>query len=99
VNRIKEKILSEKMIVVYVKSDGCSVCEPLFEKVSNLCKVKNIPIEKLDVIEDREFVAQESLFSAPMILFYVEGKLVIKEGRFLRLDELERQIHRYLEII
>ena len=53
----------------------------------------------VDLNETKEISGQLSIFSAPTILVYFEGKETIRASRNMHIEELREQIDRYYKMI
>lgn len=54
-----------------------------------------IKFKKINIDECTEIAGQFSIFTIPAILFFINGKEVIRKARFISMDELEENISRY----
>lgn len=74
--------------------------DALFCKVDNMLssypKVKSI---KIDIDESPSLCAELSVFIAPTILIFAQGKETLRESRFIVLNELQKNLNRYYNLI
>lgn len=96
VDTLKNLIESESAVAVYFSAPNCGVCHALRPKVEalfstdfRLIKFIHIEIEKSPGISG-EF----SVFSAPTLLVFFEGKEFLRKVRLMGIQELQRIIQR-----
>ncbi|EDS77356.1 thioredoxin family protein [Clostridium massiliodielmoense] len=99
---IKNFISTNKLALIYVtsKMETCSVCHMLLPKIQEqLKKYSKLEIGTVDSSEVLEVAGEFSIFSLPLIMFYAEGKEVLREGRFITMDDLKSTVDRYYNFI
>jgi thioredoxin 1 len=87
-------IADNSFVLVYFSGPNCSVCQAVKPKIEKLV-VENLP--ELVLIEIKteiqpELAARFSVFTVPVILFFVEGKEYIREVRFIDISILKQKI-------
>ncbi len=82
----------ERALLLFVKTDNCSVCEGLFPQVKALKIDFPIPFYKVNVAEVPELAGQLSLFTAPVVLLFNEGAEYARFARFIRIEELKYRL-------
>lgn len=87
-----EYVERERALLLFVKTDNCSVCEGLYPQVKALKVGFSIPFYKVNVAEVPEIAGQFSLFTAPVVLLFNEGKEYARFARFIRIEELKRRL-------
>lgn len=102
IEEIKNFISTNKLALVYVTSklETCSVCHMLLHKIQEqLNKFPKLEIGTVDASEVLEVAGEFSIFSLPLIIFYAEGKEVLREGRFIAMNYLKDTVERYYDLI
>lgn len=100
IDEIKNFIKSNKLALLYVSSAECTVCHALLPKIKEiLTRYPKIVSNRVDVGEIREIAGEFSIFTVPVVIFYVDGKEILRRGRFISIGELEENIDRYYRII
>lgn len=87
---------SHDMVLAYFSHDRCSVCKVLLPKVKALL-ANDFPKMKMsycDIDQVPETPAQNSVFTAPTILIFVQGKEYMRFSRNVGLDSLAQTIAR-----
>jgi len=64
--------------------------------LTNYPKVKSI---KISIDEFPSLRAEFSVFTAPTILLFTQGKETLRESRFIVINELDKNINRYYSLI
>jgi len=87
-----EYVECERALLLFVKTDNCSVCEGLYPQVTALKGDFPIPFYKVNVSEVPEIAGQLSLFTAPVVLLFHEGKEYARFARIIRMEELKYRL-------
>lgn len=93
---IENKINKNEMTLVYIWGNSCNVCYNLKQKIEEVIKSYpninsyDIELDKVDGIQ-----ARFSVFTVPIILFYIKGKETLRESRYLNIKEFKNNIDRY----
>ncbi len=87
-----EYVERERALLLFVKTDNCSVCEGLYPQVTALKVDFQIPFYQVNVAEVPEIAGQLSLFTAPVVLLFNEGKEYARFARFIRMEELKYRL-------
>lgn len=95
-----KRIEKEKMILLYFGDDTCSVCVDMKPKVINILnKYNKIDSAFIGINKNLELAREFNIFTMPAILLYIEGKEAIREARYLSVQELEKNIDRYYNLV
>lgn len=93
-----ETILQEhKQLLLFVKVDNCSVCEGLFPQVAALKQDFSFPFYVVNVSKTPEIAGQLSLFTAPVVLLFDNGKEYARFARFVPMAELKQRMTELIE--
>lgn len=81
---------------VYFSRESCNVCKTLKLKLIKFLSENfdKINFAYVDVELNRELAAQKNLFGVPIILFFSDGKEILRKNRFLSFEELSRELQR-----
>lgn len=88
---------TEKQLLLFVKTDHCSVCEGLYPQVAALQDNYSFPFYKVNVAVVPEMAGQLSLFTAPVVLLFHEGKETARFARFVQMEELKHRMSELAE--
>ncbi|MGX7245464.1 thioredoxin family protein [Enterococcus quebecensis] len=81
------------LVFLYVSQEDCSVCHVLQPKLTELLKkYPEIELREVEAHKVKEISAEYLIFSAPTMLFFVDGKEYIREGKFVQFKKLDAQI-------
>ncbi|MFC3886254.1 thioredoxin family protein [Bacillus songklensis] len=92
---IKEHSLS----FLYISRTNCSVCHALLPQVRDLMihfpfiQLGHINADKLE-----EIAGHFSIFTVPVLLLFVDGKELLREARFVHLEQLKEKIKKIYEL-
>lgn len=92
---------SEKATIIYFTSPMCNVCKTLRPKVMELMK-ENFPEMGryfVDISQTPEIPARFSIFSAPTIVVFLDGKEFARKSRAMSPAMLVEEIRRPYEIM
>ena len=83
---------------VYISRENCGVCHAVQPQVQEILKefptIKPIQVSADDV---PEVASQFTVFTVPALLLFAEKKEVIREARFVVMDDLRREFQRVVE--
>ena len=91
-----EKIKNEEKFLLYIKSEGCSVCEADFPKVKEITDKNNYTSYYIQADEMAEAVGQLNLYTAPVVILFYKGKEIHRQARFIDFSELDYRIKQTL---
>jgi thioredoxin-like negative regulator of GroEL len=91
----------EKATIVYFTSPKCNVCKTLRPKIMELMKEEFPEMGRyyVDVSESQELSANFTVFSAPTILVFLEGKEFARKSRSMSPNGLVEEIRRPYDIM
>lgn len=94
---VKKFIYKNKISLVYISMDNCKVCDAVFFKLQELLnefpKIKCIFVKANEV---PQILGEYLVFTAPTILFFLNGREVFRESRFVQFEKLKNHCE-YLE--
>ena len=74
---------------LYVSQEDCSVCHALRPKLTELLKqYPKIKLREVEADKIKAISAEYLIFSAPTLLFFVDGKEYLREGKFVQFKKL-----------
>lgn len=83
---------SEPKLLLFVKTDHCSVCEGLYPQVAELEEKYPFPFYKVNAAQVPEVAGQLSLFTAPVVLLFHQGKEMTRFARFVQMEQLKHRM-------
>lgn len=95
---IKNSLQDRGFVILYFSSNSCNVCINIFPKVKEMLKTyPDINLIKVDVEKIPSVTGEFSVFTLPCVIMFLEGKELIRQARFISLEELERNIKKLRE--
>lgn len=97
---IEDLIDQNEMLLIYFGSSTCGVCTDLKPKVKDMMKkYPKIHSIQVDVEKSIKLSAGYNMFTIPGIILFIEGKEVIREARHIGIQDLEKRISRYYNLL
>lgn len=99
-DRTEQFIKDNPLSFIYFSKNDCGVCQALLPKVKHLLTL--FPMIKFRVVHADEvegIVGRFSVFAAPTLLFFVDGKEYIRESRFVHIQVLQEKISKIYHLI
>ena len=98
IDQVLRYIKENKLTFVYISKENCGICHVIQPQVQEMLTefpaVKPIQVSADDI---PEVASQFTVFTVPALLLFVEGKEVIREARFVVMEELHRKFQRVVE--
>ncbi|MEI3604206.1 thioredoxin family protein [Pseudogracilibacillus sp. SE30717A] len=95
INDIEQLIQLNQLAFIYVTQPNCSVCHglrPQIEKIlKNYPKIKSCQVDASKV---PEIAGKFMIFTAPVLLLFVNGKEYIREARFVQTELFIKKIEK-----
>nr|WP_314462985.1 thioredoxin family protein [uncultured Clostridium sp.] len=97
---IDKFIIENKVTMLYFSSQNCSVCVVLLPKIKEILKkYSKIAFAKVEIDEVQLAVGKYSVFTAPTVIMFFEGKEIIRRSRLISVLELQEKIERFYNLI
>ena len=92
-----ESIVHENdAVLVYFSHEKCNVCKVLKPKIREMLS-ENFPEIKMfysDTVLYPEIAAQNSIFTVPTIIIYLDKKEFLRKSRNVGIEELKKELRR-----
>ena len=92
----QEIIHKNTAVLIYFSHEKCNVCKVLKPKIYNMLS-ENFPEVKMfysDTVLFPDIAAQNSIFTVPTIIIYLDNKEFIRKSRNIGIDELRKELER-----
>ncbi|MDF2521052.1 MAG: Thioredoxin domain protein [Clostridia bacterium] len=100
VESVEAFIKENRFAFVYFTTETCNVCKALFPKVEKMLEAyPEIKAARVSIDEVTEAAGAFSIFTIPCILAYMDQKEIVREARYISMDQLEDKIARYYEFL
>ncbi|WP_261133706.1 thioredoxin family protein [Bacillus sp. Marseille-Q3570] len=87
-----------RLSFIYISRTNCGVCHALLPKVQEmLTQFPEIRLAHVNVDDVEAIAGHLSIFTVPVLLLYVDGKEMIREARFVQMEQLQDKISRIYE--
>ena len=98
---IRDIIRKKPAVMIYFYSTTCSTCQALRPKVRSMVTGSFPLMEFVEVNseDDPTLTAEMSIFAAPTIVVFFEGKEYIRESRYASVDLLSDKISKYYTML
>lgn len=97
---IRDLIDENEMLLIYFGSSTCGVCTDLKPKVKEVIKkYPKVESVQVDVEKSIKISADYNIFTIPAILVFIEGKEVIREARYIGIQDIDSRISRYYDLL
>lgn len=95
---IEQFIAANELAFLYFTTPNCSVCHGLKPQIAAMLeRYPAIKAAEVNVEKVREAAGQFTIFAAPVLLLFYEGKEYIREARIVNTTKLADQIARIYE--
>ncbi|MBD7909440.1 thioredoxin family protein [Sporosarcina gallistercoris] len=88
----QELLTQQEAMLLFVKTDHCSVCDGLYPQVERLADGYPFPFFYVNVAQVPEMAGQLSLFTAPVVLLFRQGKELTRFARFVPMEQLRKRL-------
>ncbi|MGY0694378.1 thioredoxin family protein [Virgibacillus sp. FSP13] len=95
IDMLKNFIYNNPLTFLFISQPNCSVCHGLFPQVNELMThYPKIKLGHVNAEQVKEVASLFSVFTVPVLLFFVDGKEYIREARIVHLDQLDEKINK-----
>lgn len=98
IDEIRAFVDKNPLAFVYISRENCGVCHVVQPQVQEML-VEFPMIKPIQVSADKvpEVASEFTVFTVPALLLFVDNKEVIREARFVVMDNLHDQFQRVIE--
>ncbi|MBF7016218.1 thioredoxin family protein [Staphylococcus durrellii] len=92
-NAFQDFIQENRLAVLHVMRDNCSVCHAVLPQVEDLVKeYAGVAFGVINQSEVEDIAGELSIFTVPVEIIYLDGKEMHRQGRFIDMQQLEKQL-------
>lgn len=100
IKEVRAFVQENNFTLLYIWSDQCSVCHALYPKLLESVKdFQKIKLGKVNYQVVSEIAGEFLVFSVPTVILFKEGKEYLREGRFLRVQEFNKQLKHFIQTL
>lgn len=97
---IENLIKENQMVLLYFGSESCNVCNAMKPKVEEILKnYPQIKSAEVDTEKSLKLSTSYNIFTIPVILIFIEGKEILREARYISIQDINNKIARYYELL
>jgi thioredoxin-like negative regulator of GroEL len=87
-------------LLLYFYNDRCAPCQALRPKVESLIRESfpRMAIRLINAAENPATTSYFSVFQAPTLLVFFDGKEVVRESKYVAIEQLRVKIERYYSL-
>ncbi len=94
-----EQFLRENpLALAYFSLDACGVCHAVQPRLLELAERFSVPVLMISITQQKMFSAQHSVFTAPTILIYHNGREIGRESRFIDFRRITHTLSAVLDL-
>lgn len=98
IEAVDQFISKNDLAFLYITMPNCSVCHGLLPQIEAMFEqYPNIVTRTIDASEVQEIAGRLQIFTAPVLILFVEGKEYLREARFVQTAKLDEQIAKVYE--
>lgn len=98
IEETEQFITQHDLTFLYITMPNCSVCQGLQPQIEQmLAAYPKIKARTIDASEVTEIAGKYNIFTAPVLLLFVQGKEYIREARIVHTEVLKQKIARLYE--
>ena len=95
--QILNKIKKEKIFILYVSMNNCSIFHADIPKDEKIVNEENFPAYYIEATEIPEAIGQLSLFSVPVVILFYEGREIHRQAKIIDFKELDYRMKQICE--
>lgn len=97
---VERTLAAPGLRVLFVSQPACAICQVLLPKVRAVVEaVPTASLAYVDAGDVPEVAGRFNILTAPVLLVFAEGRELLREGRFVRLEDFEAALRRFAELM
>lgn len=98
IEAVDQFISENDLAFLYITMPNCSVCHGLLPQIETMFEqYPQIATRTIDASEVQEIAGRLQIFTAPVLILFVEGKEYLREARIVQTAKLDEQIAKVYE--
>ncbi|MFB1081738.1 thioredoxin family protein [Jeotgalibacillus sp. JSM ZJ347] len=99
-NEELDHMMKQPLSVLYISRDGCSVCHALLPKIQQVMEdYPEVEFGHILADEYEEVAGKLSIFTVPVVLIFSDGKELLRDARFIRVEEFRDSLDKMTDIL
>lgn len=92
-NEFHSFIEENRLVVIHVMRDNCSVCHAVLPQVEDLVKdYVGVAFGIINQSKVEDIAGELSIYTVPVDIIFMDGKEMHRQGRFIDMQQLEKQL-------
>lgn len=97
---VERMISGPGLRVLFVSQPACTICQVLLPKIQAVAEaVPGTAVAHVDVTEVPDMAGLFNILTAPVVLVFGQGLELMREGRFVRLDDFDTALRRFAALM
>jgi len=93
INEVDEFVNHHHLAFLYISRNNCSVCHDLLPKIQNvMADFPDIQLALVNADHVPEIAGHFTIFTAPVLILFVDGKEVLREARFVHVEQFREKV-------
>jgi thiol-disulfide isomerase/thioredoxin len=93
IEEIEHFVNHHHLAFLYISKTNCSVCHALLPKVEKvMAEFPKIRMALVNVDDVPNIAGHLSIFTTPVLILYVDGKEVLREARFVHVEQFKEKV-------
>ena len=98
--QIDQWLTSQNLTMVYFSGARCGACTAIKDKLEQLLGgYRQIACAEIDGEINKALAVQYGVYAVPLLIIFIEGKEVWREGRYLNFSQLQDRLARYQQLL
>jgi thiol-disulfide isomerase/thioredoxin len=95
IEEVEQFVNNHRLAFLYISKTNCSVCHALLPKVKEvMAEFPKIQMAFITVDNVPNIAGHLSIFTAPVLILYVDGKEVLREARFVHVEQFKEKVEK-----
>ncbi|ANB59496.1 thioredoxin family protein [Anoxybacteroides amylolyticum] len=95
IEEIEHFVNNHYLAFLYISKTHCSVCHALLPKVQKvMAEFPKIQMAFVNVDNVPNIAGHLSILTAPVLILYVDGKEVLREARFVHVEQFKKKVEK-----
>ncbi|QBG54655.1 thiol reductase thioredoxin [Bacillus amyloliquefaciens] len=96
---IENFIKQHQFSFIYISRPACTVCHAVLPQLRKvLDQFPNIKLGHINADEVEEVAGRFSVFTVPVLLYFIDGTEFLREARFVHFEQLEERLKRVYQL-
>lgn len=95
IKEVDDFVNHHHLAFLYISRNNCSVCHDLLPKIKNvMADFPNIQLALINADHVPEIAGHFTIFTAPVLILFVDGKEVLREARFVHVEPFREKVEK-----